>query len=75
MGNYLAGAVIDPETDFATAENETLQCASINVQGWQKTQEDFLLHRLDMTRKLYKSPKVLQREYHQLAAEIEKAEE
>jgi hypothetical protein len=75
MGNFLAAAVIDPESDFTTAETTTLQCAGINVQGWRKTQEDFLLHRLDMTRKLYKSPKVLQREYHQLAAEIEKQEE
>ena len=62
MGNYLAEPDIDIEK-MNSGANKTVQFASMNFQGWRKSQQDFIIEKLDINRNMYKSPKTLEREY------------
>ena len=70
MGNYLAEPDINLEKDFTSGTNKTVQFAGINVQGWKKSQQDFVIHQLDINRNNYRSPKAVEREFSKLKYEI-----
>ena len=58
MGNYLSEPHLDFENtaDYGTSPDGRVQWAAVNVQGWRKTQQDYLFHEFDIDTRDYIAP-------------------
>ena len=67
MGNYLSEPHLDFENtaDYGTCPEGRVQWAAVNVQGWRKTQQDYLFHEFGIETSAYIAPS----KGHRLGAE------